>query len=83
MGSFALSDINKVRGHAAKGMTWSHGAIVVKKLPPKGAVPPRLQAYTGPFAAAARECAQKTRGLTGADRVQAMNACIAAARKRR
>jgi hypothetical protein len=80
MASFPLSDIAKVAAHPAKGMSWSKGAIIVKRIPfPKGAVPPHLVRYTERFASAAKECARRTAGARGAERVKAMNACVAGA----
>lgn len=79
MASFSLADIQNVKGHAAKGMTWSKGPVIIKRLAfPKGAVPPHLRGYTERFTSVARECARKTAGARGASRVQAMNACISA-----
>jgi hypothetical protein len=82
MASFPLSDITKVAAHPAKGISWSKGAIIIKRIPfPKGAIPPHLRPYTERFASAARDCARRTADLRGADRVRAMNGCIASALK--
>jgi len=85
MASFPLADIGKVVAHPAKGMTWSKGVIIVKRLAyPKGVTPAHLKGYTEKFTVAAKSCAVEpaVRDQKGAARVQAMNACVAAELKR-
>lgn len=82
MAAFPVSDLPKVVAHPTKGITWAKGNFIIKRLAfPKGAVPPHLTPYTTRFAAAARDCAARpaVREARGADRVRAMNGCIAAA----
>lgn len=79
MASFPLSEIGNVVAHPAKGVTWSKGAIIVKRLAfPKGAIPPHLAGYTERFKEAGRACAAATVGARGAARVHAINSCVAA-----
>jgi len=83
MGSFPLSELGKVAGHPAKGMSWSKSAIIVKRLPyPKGAIPPHLRPYTERFKEAVRSCRSEITTGQGAATVNAFNACIAAKLKK-
>jgi len=84
MASFPLDQLGKVRAHAAKGISWSKSAVIVKRIPfPKGAIPPHLVTYAETFAKTARDCKAKIVKGKGAETVRAMNACIRAALKRK
>lgn len=83
MASFPLSEIGSVVAHPAKGVSWSKGPIIIKRLAfPKGAVPAHLEAYTGKFKEAGKACGISTAGAKGAARVHAINACVAAKLKK-
>jgi len=61
--------------------SWAKGgkaiAGIKRRSFPKGETPAHLQQFTDDFAQAARTCANQTSNLSGADRVQAMNGCVA------
>lgn len=73
------------------GQSIAYGSVPWAKKPvslkresfPKGSVPPHLRQYLLQRGGDAAACAAETRGLKGAARVQAMNACISARRGRR
>lgn len=77
MGTFSPNEMPNVIVHPAKGMTWSKGALIVKRRSfPKGAIPPHLEGKTRDFTSAVKDCASKVRNLKGAERVRALNACV-------
>ena len=83
MVSHKLTDLGKlIVKNAPAGM--SNKAIVIALQSfPKGVVPEHLKGYTSNFTAAAKECASTVRGMpAGAQKIQAMRACVGAKLRR-
>jgi len=72
----------KVAGNAyiTKGPPWAKrfGGLKLGRLGfPPGTLPPKLKPYLFKKGGVPAECARETADLTGADRVMAMNVCVA------
>jgi len=66
-----------------QSVPWAHHITSLKRSSfPKGSVPDHLEPYLFKKGGIPATCATKTANLKGAARVQAMNACVSAMKKR-
>jgi len=74
-----LADLGKI---IVKKAPRSGGIYFAKESSPAGVIPAHLEKYTASMKADAQACAAQTKGLSGNDRVRAMNGCIAMKRRK-